>query len=317
MYQRLASSEAAYDEDNKSNVAEENDSETHTKHSPRSSLHLSALVCLICTLANVVVGIGIGQYSSHSLTTPEVTHADMRNLRRPSQFIGFDSIARPSPPFPRSFDTFPILLAQVDRDDPERVFEDDMRRHMTRAGTVNPEDRRVLVDLSVCPHLSVSSFDFCTCGLWQISTIVQFRAFDYGMESCEIRLSLPASNRTSLIGASPHLPLSFYRLNSSVELDLTSLSFATRPSRLPKIADISLEYGENSTWSRVFGCKMEEVLTFELACSAESAHGDCSLEWWQDKEGNSDPGLSSRLTSFHALMDFLVLVIFMTQHATV
>lgn len=156
MYQRLASSEAAHDEYNKNNFAEENDSKTHIKHSPRSSLHLSALVCLICTVANVLVGVGIRQYSSHSLTTPEVTHADMRNLRRPSQFIGFDSIARPSPPFPRSFDTFPITLAQVDRDEPARVFEDYMRKYMTRARTINPEDHRVLVDSSVSPCFHVS-----------------------------------------------------------------------------------------------------------------------------------------------------------------
>lgn len=110
------------------------------------------------------------------------------------------------------------------------------------------------------------------------------------MELCEVRLSLPASNRTSLLEDSPHFPLSFYRLNSSAELDPTTLSFATRPPRLPKIADIPFEYGGNSSWSRVFGCKMEEVLTFELACSAESTHGNCDLEWWQDKEGKSDPG---------------------------
>lgn len=57
-------------------------------------------------------------------------------------------------------------------------------------------------------------------------------------------------------------------------------------------------------------------MTFELACSPESAHDDCDHEWWQDSEGESDPGLSSRLTSFHALMNFHVPVIFMTQHAT-
>lgn len=80
----------------------------------------------------------------------------MRNIKRPSQFIDFDSIARPSPPFLSTFDTFPSILAQVDRDEPARVFEDDMRRYMTRARTINPEDRRVLVDSSVSPSFHVS-----------------------------------------------------------------------------------------------------------------------------------------------------------------
>lgn len=152
MYQRLASSDAAFHEDT---IGNERYSETGTELPARSSsLHLSAFVCLLCTLANVLVGISVTTHFTPSTTRKEMTHADMRNLRRPSQFIGFDRISRPSPPMPRTFDTFPILLAQVDQDNPARVFEDDMRRYMTRAGTVNPEDRRMLIDSSVSQHLS-------------------------------------------------------------------------------------------------------------------------------------------------------------------
>lgn len=78
-------------------------------------------------------------------TYPPVTYQDIQALRRPSQFIRFDEIKRPSPPGHKEFNNYPILVTQVDSARKDKVFEDDVKRYMAPIGTISPRDRRVLV----------------------------------------------------------------------------------------------------------------------------------------------------------------------------
>lgn len=127
----------------------------------------------------------------------------------------------------------------------------------------------------------------------QISTVFQFRAVDWGMEICELRLSLPPTTIKHLILPAQSFPLSLYRLDSRTPIDITALSHRTRPSRLAKIADIPLSYEEGTLSHRKFHCEMEEVLTFELSCSEVSQDSACFMEWWQDSvTDDPDPGMS-------------------------
>ncbi|KAJ7771233.1 hypothetical protein B0H14DRAFT_2273354, partial [Mycena olivaceomarginata] len=100
----------------------------------------------------------------------------------------------------------------------------------------------------------------------QISTVVQFRVIDYGMEICEL-----------------HIVLSVFRLNASYPIDVKTLAYSNRPAHVRKLADIFIERGTGVHWRRNFTCEMEELLTFELRCSPGDDQSLCAMEWWQNK----------------------------------
>ncbi|KAG1765394.1 hypothetical protein EV702DRAFT_981590 [Suillus placidus] len=123
----------------------------------------------------------------------------------------------------------------------------------TRAGTISPDDRKVHVTQTV-------------------STIFQFRAIDWGMEICELHVALPPVDRPTT--------LALYRLNATVPVDISTLSFNVRPPRVAKLDNIVP--GQHSLdWHRKLSCAMDDVLVFELGCSEDELSGRCDIEWWQ------------------------------------
>ncbi|KAJ6631198.1 hypothetical protein B0H10DRAFT_1773319 [Mycena sp. CBHHK59/15] len=214
----------------------------------------------------------------------------MAQLRRPSQFIRFDEIKRPFPPVPKQFRNYPILLSQIDEGDKKKVFEDDPKRYMSAIGTISPEDRR-------------------------ISTVVQFRGMpvDYGMEVCELHIVLPASN--SSIFQQDRFMLSLFRLNSSSPIDVQTLAYVNRPSRVSQVARI-IEPGTSLHWHRKFTCATEEILTYELTCSESPVEGEsrCEVEWWQNKE---DPVSGMVFLPRCHDLTWSLPAIYVIQHATV
>ncbi|EGO22253.1 hypothetical protein SERLADRAFT_451130 [Serpula lacrymans var. lacrymans S7.9] len=151
---------------------------------------------------------------------------------------------------------------------------------MTPIGTISPEDRRV--------HITPT-----------ISTILQFRALDFGMEHCQLQVVLPTSvaSKSSTTLEPSSLVLELNRLDASGAMDASTLSYKTCPGFIGKIADIKVDYG--LTWSHNFTCATDEVITFELACSSsKNPGGECYVDWWQTK-GQSNPA------------------VFLTQHTSV
>lgn len=137
----------------------------------RSHPYLPLLLCILFTLLNIVVTLAsqrIGSSTNASSRTTPITHKNIHQLRRPSQYIRFDEVLRPVPPVPRQFENYPITLAQVDAADSGKVFEEDLAAYMSPIGTVVPGDRRVLVTPTVSPspsslNPSVSDSDECRC----------------------------------------------------------------------------------------------------------------------------------------------------------
>ena len=132
----------------------------------------------------------------------------------------------------------------------------------------------------------------------QVSTIVQFRAIDYGMGICELRLTIPPSlvhgENPGLLDPLQSRPLSIYRLNSTKPLNAHTLSARSRPERVARVAEVLLQSegdDESLVWHRKFVCEEEEILTFELACGTAAIGDACSVEWWQDRE-SPNPGKS-------------------------
>ncbi|KAG1886364.1 uncharacterized protein F5891DRAFT_968617 [Suillus fuscotomentosus] len=102
----------------------------------------------------------------------------------------------------------------------------------TRAGTISPDERKVHVTQSV-------------------SSIFQFKAIDWGMESWELHVViLPMDRPTSL-------------------LYITSMPL------------YQLIFQHSSDWRRRLSCAMDDVLVFELGCSEDEPRGSYDIEWWQ------------------------------------
>ncbi|KAJ7065981.1 hypothetical protein B0H15DRAFT_872526 [Mycena belliarum] len=263
----LAGSDGAYESEDHNHAGRQRDGRLSCA---------SLFLCLLFTLVNIAVTM----VSSQRTSTHNVTHKNLHLLRRPSQYIRFEEIPRPSPPTPRKFNNYPITFAQIDAADESKVFEEGLKAHMTPIGTVVPEDRRVLLTPT-------------------ISTIVQFRAIDWGMEDCELHLSLPELGNMTFESQSA-VNVELYRMNQTYPLDAAVLSYQSRPPRETKIESIPLARGESTTCHHRFRCPSDSVVTFELALvCTEVNKNTCGLEWWQ-KVGSTEPSPS----------------VYLTQHAT-
>ncbi|PPQ64164.1 hypothetical protein CVT24_008799 [Panaeolus cyanescens] len=231
------------------------------------------VICLLCTIANSLLFLdptgGCGPKTSMDCLLT-FNRKDYSSLKRPSPFIGLDKIARPEVPTPRTLINYPQQIMQIDAAQPDFVFDDDPRRYMTRNGIVSPEDRLV----------KVSKY---------ISTIVEFRAIDFGMENCELKLRIPA-NATAREHGAPleHFFIGVYRLDTNKPLDTKALSYNTAPRRLTNVANIEVSPGKPIDYHANFHCPWDTILTFELSCFGEErkelSGGPCSIQWWQNKE---------------------------------
>ncbi|KAF9002065.1 hypothetical protein BDQ17DRAFT_1186166, partial [Cyathus striatus] len=162
---------------------------------------------------------------------------------------------------------YPIVLAPIDSSKPFQIFGLDPKAQRTSIGSISPEKRQL--------HISDT-----------ISTVVQFRALDFGMESCELAIRMDLKKMD--VGSTFH-SLDLFTLEGKFPLRTDQLSYNNRPSRIQKVAEISeLKDGYNVLYN--FDCKMDGLFTFELACHQITAEDrSCGLEWWQDRE-NPNPG---------------------------
>lgn len=131
------------------------------------------------------------------------------------------------------------------------------------------------------------------------------------MEICELHVNVDISGSS----------LDLYRLEGTIPLEPSELTFNTRPHRGLMLSEIPTSHESKTLWRRNFTCHSEQLLTFELACSPGSETG-CLFKWWQTPEGNESPGKSDYLVSrldagAMILIMNLLAGIYIVQHATV
>ncbi|KAH7919343.1 hypothetical protein BV22DRAFT_1023157 [Leucogyrophana mollusca] len=190
----------------------------------------AVIVCALVTVVNFAILVYSVQRSNVGplatapdslaflLGPPRQSRQEISRLRRPTQFIGLEKLNRSST---KHFINHPFLFAQIDRGHKDDVlYNDDPRRVDTLIGMISANDRRVYVTQT-------------------ISTVIQFRALDFGMELCEIRITLPTSE----------------------SLSENELSYKTRPAVSHTVANIPTKSGFE--WSYNFTCTTDEIITFE------------------------------------------------------
>ncbi|THH23228.1 hypothetical protein EUX98_g7954 [Antrodiella citrinella] len=262
-YDRLSS-----DSNGDSDLKSSSDDDLHEKHvptgakeTPSNMVFYLTLVCVVCTLANLLV-LRITEFK-------EANPPSLKHLRRPSQFPGLDKIERPVPPIERSIVNFPFVVARIDKQNPKTVVPENAPNGVANGNRVK-----------------VTS---------AISTVLQFRALDWGMESCELTVRLPgeemvvdnsrSESTASLVLGPTHNHIYVHAVipatngsSSDDAFNPTTLTYASRPELGEKIGSLHLDYGFE--WTHTFPCAMDSLHAFVLTAADDSTH----VEWWQDRQ---------------------------------
>jgi hypothetical protein len=190
--------------------------------------------------------------------------------------------------------TFPTLVHQVDRAHAGDVQSSSAELHFTTFGTISPEMRLFLATEEV--RRSVTRLQLPS-DHQQISTVIQFRARDYGMEHCKLEFSLPKEYErmpgTGMEDAYNHptsapktrswtlsgdtKDLEIWTLDTMEWLNTSKLSYSTRPKRLARIGSMAARPGE-TMFSHSFTCPSDSIQSFEVFCVSPG----CRVEVWQD-----------------------------------
>ena len=129
--------------------------------------------------------------------------------------------------------------------------------------------------------------------------IMQVRVQDYGLERCSLASFIPHSsllekqNRTLSLGKGS-ATIELWALDSAQgEIDVTSLSWSTRPRRTALISTIDVVEGTH-THSSDFDCGASGSLRiFELACPVGSER-NCWIDFWQEQP-ETDPRMGESI----------------------
>ncbi|KAF5366554.1 hypothetical protein D9758_008992 [Tetrapyrgos nigripes] len=223
---------------------------------------VASIAALCSSIWNVAIMNALkAESSSQSSFTPKA------QLFRPNPYIGLEMASiKPSSPRPEPILNPPILMARTNSSDVDRVYLD-IPKVDTRYGQVYPEDRDF--------HITK-----------EVSMILQFRVMDYGMERCTLIAKLPSSAELDhseyprFYDIHPNgLHVDIWELDSSLQLDAKTLSFASRPRRQALDGTWKVEMGRDMRLTETRNCSSRSLLTYELVCASMEY---CQLYFKQD-----------------------------------
>ncbi|KAH9163298.1 hypothetical protein EDB89DRAFT_1912752 [Lactarius sanguifluus] len=208
----------------------------------------SLLFIITCTVVDAMALAYIALLSAKNALSSQsndcTAAAPEKPLELRSSYINFDRIygegstLRPAPHAP--IVNHVLALAHVSHGRPHAVVTRNPGGGMTINGYVPLDARRLWVT-------------------GDVSTVVQFRAIDYGMENCSLALA-PSEGAAGVdveldvwaLADAPRLP--GRRLNAN--LDVRTLTWASRPERKEHIGE-----------TRMFACPSGSYHTLEIACA--------------------------------------------------
>jgi hypothetical protein len=243
----------------------------------------SSWIITICALCTILNAIGVCLF----LARPSVFASgnSQAPLKRPNQFLGIERFYRAYPTLrpDKPLITFPSLLAQINIEAPRRVLPISHRSYPSTFGTVYTDQAFFAVNSTVRQCFASLRKDL-TYHV-QVNTVTQFRTREFGMEQCELRISLPLLNPSSerfenrsLVGSPSNVSVDVWRLSASAVLSSRGLSGHSRPARVERLAmGLLIGLGTNASSPR-FDCPRDSLQTFEIVCSY-----DCEISFWQDR----------------------------------
>ncbi|KAI0318448.1 hypothetical protein OF83DRAFT_1171081 [Amylostereum chailletii] len=195
-----------------------------------------------------------------------------KGLRRPSHYIGFETIDRAQYPFtPEPLVNFAPLLTQVSEANPGFVYLDEPHRWLSWEGTMSPDDRHFYVDSET-----------------KVATIAQFRVHDFGMEDCQVVVDVPPNE---VLAASPGnktftlkpavAAVEVWKVHTQDVLDPKRLSCRTLPTKRELVDTVLVQEGFAAATGH-FACPRDSLQTFLFVCKKGES---CMVDFWQDKRG--------------------------------
>ncbi|KAI0056951.1 hypothetical protein BV25DRAFT_1920588 [Artomyces pyxidatus] len=221
----------------------------------------STIVLLLCTVVDVFLVLSLVLRSDRevfSSTPASPTSA----LEMPNMYINFDKLYNGTIQENRTFPpivNIPRGMSQVSSAQPNKVFPQWPESWLTIYGSVPINSRR----LWVSP---------------EVSTIVQFRVMDYGMENCSLVLTIPpaAENGTDILVSDlreDQARVDVWALSTSKRLDPQTLTWKTCPTRAAHVGMLAASYNETHELPS-FACRSGSYQAFELSCAGSG----CGLD---------------------------------------
>ncbi|KAF9008617.1 hypothetical protein BDZ89DRAFT_1144086 [Hymenopellis radicata] len=203
----------------------------------KGKLHRSVAFWVIICACIVSAASAIGNFSivrawkvARPRSDEEIVFSS-KPLRYGNSYIGLDTAVLQDPtPIP-PITNYPLYIGQVNASDPSKVYLD-VRHWASNFGMVYQEDRSFLVSSQATR---------------QVSTVIQFRTLDFGMERCSLMLVVPTSDELL------------------ADAEDTIIIIMSAASHVIPGKHIELESPE-------FHCAAGSLLTFEVTCTSPSCH---------------------------------------------
>ncbi|KAK0199156.1 hypothetical protein F5146DRAFT_122320 [Armillaria mellea] len=221
---------------------------------------IASAVTVLSGICNVAI---LWVYNDRG-STPHLLH----DLPRPNPYIGLErATLNPLSPEPQPIMNFPILVAQVNSEEIDKVYFDVPSLKMPY-GTVYPRES----------NFTVSS---------EVSMILQFRVMDFGMEHCTLMGAIPSAADLERSGKSvPVLHSETAKIeawfldDNNVQLNVETLSYSKRPRRKALAGVWGATTGQRVQISDPFECSSRSLVTFEFVCTKP----ECYMHFTQDED---------------------------------
>ncbi|KAK0209094.1 hypothetical protein DFS33DRAFT_1380576 [Desarmillaria ectypa] len=221
---------------------------------------VASVVAVLSGICNIAI---LWIYNTRG-STPRLPH----DLPRPNPYIGLErATLNPLSPGPQPIMNFPILAAQVNSEEVDKVYFD-VPSLKTPYGTVYPRET----------NFTVSS---------EVSMILQFRIMDFGMERCTLMGVLPSaadlerSAKSVPVVSNEAAKLEVWFLDgNNVQLNAETLSYSNRPRRKALAGVWGATMNQRVQISDTFECLSRSLLTFEFVCTEPG----CYLHFKQDED---------------------------------
>ncbi|KLO18215.1 hypothetical protein SCHPADRAFT_886311 [Schizopora paradoxa] len=273
-YITLAETNSASLEENEEFLPTEHEEEKGFEDGPvkKKSKPMTILIGIIVVLSIVNLTLFIRHYSNKIISTVETPDSD---LELANAYIGLDKLYTSVLNY--TIENMPLAVHSVDREHPNTVRPDETPNWWTFQGTIVPDRRHIFINET-------------------ISTIIQFRTLDFGLEICQPSIVLPTyaslvnstvksedNKPRSFAFSPPFVPVQIWALDSigpngrELELELSQLSYAVLPRRKAYLGTIDAREGVRGV-AKAFVCESASLHILELSCDTPG----CMLDFWTD-----------------------------------
>ncbi|KAF8466073.1 hypothetical protein DFH94DRAFT_781694 [Russula ochroleuca] len=230
----------------------------------KALLRCGFFIIAACIALDGVLFLALGYRYAKAVLFP----VEPAKLETPSTYINFDLLYRngtkTSSRFP-PIRALPRALAQVSSREPDKVYPQWPVSFLAPYGSVPQNDRHLLVDP-------------------EISTFVQFRALDYGMENCSLGLLIPEYDSDDAMEIA-HIgtTIDIWSLAVNSKVDLLKLSYNALPRRISQVGSFTPRYNIAEQLPS-FACESGTYHAFLLTCPEGAHKEDCWLDVTSTKE---------------------------------